>query len=281
MNARLLSSLRIVLAGGAALLVYAAGINQIRQAPVMLGPETMEVALPPELQVFLAMGDRYLAANIETFRALVLTINEKDQTTLRVLSEVQKSASTLNPAHEDNYYIAQAVLPWNDLVEPAQYIESRAMDARPWDFLPGFFHAFNRYYFEHDPHGGAEILIRSAERLEKKEGVIEMAALWQEKGEDPQLAVNMIRAMQEGSRSQKLKASLQVRIDRLQGLIALREAAAKFAERSGRPPTSLDELVRAGELERLPNDPLGIGYGLDNNGQPVLLRPKNRVTLPR
>lgn len=281
MAPRLASSLRIALAGGAALLLYVAGVNALRQAPRASGPETMDVALPPELQVFLAMGDRYLAANIETFRALVLTINEKDPTTLRVLSEVQKGASTLNPAHEDNYYIAQAVLPWNDLVAPAQYIESRAMEARPWDFLPGFFYAFNRYYFEHDAHGGAEILLRAAKRLEKNEGVIGMAALWQERGEDPQLAIDLIRGMQESTRSQKLKADLQVRIDRLQGLIALREAAARFAERRGRAPTSLGELLESGELARLPQDPLGIGYGLDNNGQPVLLRSKNRVMLPR
>lgn len=283
MGARFASSLRIVLAAGVALLVYAAGIGQVNKTPVDLGPETLEVALPPELQVFLAMGDRYLAANIETFRALVLTINEQDQTTLRVLSEVQKSASMLNPAHEDNYYIAQAVLPWNGLVEPAQFIESRAMDARSWDFLPGFFYAFNRYYFERDANGGAEILLRVADRLDQKEqeGVIGMAALWREKGEDPQLAINLIRAMQQNSRSQKLKASLQVRIDRLQGLIDLRAAAAKFAARHGRPPASLDELTAAGELQHLPQDPLGIGYGLDDKGQPVLLRPKNRVMLPR
>lgn len=281
MAPHLASSLRIVLAGGAALLLYVAGVNALRQAPRVSGPETMDVALPPELQVFLAMGDRYLAANIEAFRALVLTINEQDATTLRVLSEVQKGASTLNPAHEDNYYIAQAVLPWNDLVAPAQYIESRAMEARPWDFLPGFFYAFNRYYFEHDAPGGAEILLRAAGRLEKNEGVIEMAALWQEKGEDPQLAINLIRGMQESTRSQKLKAGLQVRIERLQGLIALREAAARFSARSGRAPTGLNELLESGELARLPQDPLGIGYGLDNNGQPVLLRPKNRVMLPR
>lgn len=281
MATRLTSTLRIALAGGAALLLYVAGVSAVRKAPLVMGPETMEVALPPELQVFLAMGDRYLAANIEVFRALVLTINEKDQTSLRVLSEVQKGASTLNPAHEDNYYVAQAILPWYGLVEPTQYIESRAMDSRPWDFLPGFFYAFNRYYFEHDPSGGAQILFRAADRLEKKEGVLEMAARWQERGEDPQLAINMIRAMQESSHNQKLRSSLQARIDRLQGLIALREATAGFVGRNGRAPASLDELVSSGELQRLPEDPLGIGYGLDDNGQPVLLRPKPRVKLPR
>lgn len=274
MNPRRNLSLRILLAGLLALAVYVAGIRQITKIPVVMPPEAMRVALPPELQVFLTMGDRYLAANIEVFRALVLTINERDRPTLEVLAKVHASASTLNPAHEDNYYVGQAILPWTGFVEQAQYIESRAMDSRPWDFLPGFFYAFNRYYFEQEPHEAAEILFRASERLEKREGVLEMAARWQEKGQDPVLAINMIRAMQESTRNEKLKASLQVRIDRLQGLIALREAALKFAERNGRPLASLDELLSAGLLQRLPVDPLGTGYGLDANGQPILLKPR-------
>jgi hypothetical protein len=280
MNPGLYSNLRILSAGLLGLLVYAAGINHVRKTPLVLEPETMEVALPPQLQVFLAFGDRYLATNIEVFRALVLTINDKDRPTLKVLAQVQKGASTLNPAHEDNYYIAQAILPWQGFVEQTQYIESRAMDSRPWDFLPGFFYAFNRYYFEQRPHEAAAILVKAAERLPKKEGVLEMAAKWQEKGQDPELAIRMIRAMQENSRNQKLKASLQLRIDRLEGLVALRNAADRYAKRMGHPPGNLSDLKTAGDIAQLPEDPLGIGYGLDAAGQPVLIKPKPRVRMP-
>jgi hypothetical protein len=279
MSPRLFSIMRILLAGLLALLIYVAGISQVRKTPLARGPETMEVALPPQFQVFLAMGDRHLAANIEVFRALVLTINDKDRATLKVLSEVQRGASALNPAHEDNYYIAQAILPWQGFVEPAQYIESRAMDSRPWDFLPGFFYAFNRYYFEQKPHEAAEILFRAADRLPKKEGVLEMAARWQERGEDTELAIRMIRAMQESSRNQKLKANLQARIDRLEGLIALRQAASAYVKRYGRAPARLADLVASGEMARLPDDPLGLGYGLDASGQPILIKPKPKVVL--
>lgn len=258
------------------LAVYVLGIRQTEQSRRVAPPEQMRIALPAELQVFMAMGDRYLAANLETFRALVLSTDNTDQDSLRVLADVQKGASRLNPAHEDNYYIGQAILPWLGFVEPAQYIVSRATDARPWDFLPGFFYAFNRYYFENRPQEASNILLRVADRLPRKEGVLEIAAKWQEKGEDPETALAVISAMQQQTRDARLKSILQKRIERLQGVIVLREAAARYQKRSGRTLTQLGELVASGELNELPQDPAGLGYALNEQGLPVLYFPPKK-----
>lgn len=264
--------LALILSGA----VYVIGIKQTEDSRWIAPPEQMRIALPAELQVFMAMGDRYLAANLEVFRALVLSIDKTDPDSLKVLSEVQKGASRLNPAHEDNYYIGQAILPWMGFVEPTQFIQSRATDARPWDFLPGFFYAFNRYYFEHKPQEASNILIGVADRLPQKEDVLAIAAKWQEKGEDIQAALAVIRTMQRETRDAKLKTILQMRIDRLQGVIALREAAARYEKRMGRPLTDFSQLVTSGELENLPRDPTGLGYVLNEQGKPMLYFPPRK-----
>ena len=44
--------------------------------------------------------------------------------------------SWLNPAHEDNYYVATATLPWNGQVDAAQMILRRATLARQKDSQP-------------------------------------------------------------------------------------------------------------------------------------------------
>lgn len=256
--------------------VYVMGIRQTEHSRWVAPPEQLRVALPAELQVFMVMGDRYLAANLEVFRALVLSIEKTDPDSLEVLAEVQKGASRLNPAHEDNYYIGQAILPWMGFVEPAQFIESRASDARPWDFLPGFFYAFNLYYFEHKPQEASDILISVANRLPKKEGVYELAAKWQEKGEDPHTALAVIRAMQRDTRDAKLKKILQMRIDRLEGLIVIRKAAARYEQRTGKRLIDLHELLRTGDLKQAPQDPTGFGYALNEKGQPVLYFPPRK-----
>ncbi len=257
---------------------YVIGIRQTEQSRWVAMPEQMRIALPAELQVFMALGDRYLAANMEFFRALVLSIDNIDPDSLKVLAEVQKGASRLNPAHEDNYYIAQAILPWMGFVEPTQFIQSRATDARPWDFLPGFFHAFNRYYFENRPQEASNILLGVADRLPDNSGVLEIAAKWQEKGEDPQAALAVIRAMLKETRDRKLRTVLQTRIDRLEGVVALREAAARYEKRTGQPLKRLDELVASGEMRTLPLDPTGLGYVLNERGEPALyFPPKKRL----
>lgn len=256
--------------------VYVMGIRQAEHSRRVSPPEQMRIALPAELQVFMAMGDRYLAANLEVFRALVLSIEKTDPDSLKVLAEVQKGVSRLNPAHEDNYYIGQAILPWVGFVEPAQFIVSRAADSRPWDFLPGFFYAFNRYYFEHKPQEASNILISVAGRLPRKEGVLELAAKWQEKGEDPQAALAVIRAMQQDTRDAKLKRILQMRIDRLEGLIVIREAAVRYEKRTGLRLNDLHELLKSGDLKEAPQDPTGLGYTLNEKGQPVLYFPPKK-----
>lgn len=268
----------LILLGALALsaALYVNGIRQTQHSRWVAPPEEMRVALPAELQVFMAMGDRYLAANLEVFRALVLSTDKVDPDSLKVLAEVQRGASRLNPAHEDNYYIGQAILPWMGFVEPTQFIQSRATDARPWDFLPGFFYAFNRYYFEHRPQEASNILIGVADRLPQKEGILEIAARWQEKGEDIQAALGVIRTMQQQTRDARLKTVLQMRIDRLQGVLALREAAARYEKRTGRPLADFSQLVSSGELKQLPHDPTGLGYVLNERGTPMLYFPPKK-----
>lgn len=258
------------------LAAYVIGIKQTEQSRWIAPPEQMRIALPAELQVFMALGDRYLAANLEVFRALVLSIDKTDPDSLKVLADVQKGASRLNPAHEDNYYIGQAILPWMGFVEPTQFIESRATDARPWDFLPGFFYAFNRYYFENKPQQASNILLSVADRLPDNAGVLEIAAKWQEKGEDPHTALAVIRSMLQSTHDAKLKAALQRRIDRLEGVIALREAAARYEKRTGQRLKQLSDLVASGEMQALPRDPTGLGYALSEQGVPVLYFPSKK-----
>jgi hypothetical protein len=39
--------------------------------------------------------------------------------------KLQRDIAWFNPAHEDNYYIAAAILPWNGQVDAAQYVCAR------------------------------------------------------------------------------------------------------------------------------------------------------------
>ncbi|MCB1942779.1 MAG: hypothetical protein KDI53_12195, partial [Candidatus Accumulibacter sp.] len=115
-----------------------------------VSPE-MEVAMPRFVQVLMAAGDRYLAANLDVFRALVVSAARMAADNYRILSIVQSDAGWLNPAHEDNYYLAAAILPWAGEISATQYILRMATEARPFDSGPPFFYAFNEMHFLKNP----------------------------------------------------------------------------------------------------------------------------------
>jgi hypothetical protein len=152
------------------------------------------------------------------------------------------------------------------------YIQQRAIDARPWDSLPPVFLGFDRFYFLHDPLGGAASIRVAAERLPfvKREALTTMAARWAEKGDDPRIAINMIDAMVKNIRDRDLRKNLEARMERLKGLAQLRDAAQTFSKAAGKPPAHIEELIGPGLLVQIPADPLGNGYTLDTRGVPVI-----------
>lgn len=155
------------------------------------------VSLPVFIQVVMAGGDRYLAAQWSSIRALVTETARMGQEDFRVLAEVQRDASWLNPAHEDNYYIAAAILPWEGQVDAAQIILDRAMLSRFYDYQPPFYFAFNLVHFFNDGLAAAESLRRAASRLTNPDERLMLenfAARWLDRSDDIDLAARIVES---------------------------------------------------------------------------------------
>jgi hypothetical protein len=247
---------------------------------VMVGPREalhdrareLAVRIPLVFQILAAAGDRYLAANLGGFRILVSEAYRMEPAELALQAQLQKDVSWLNPAHEDNYYIAAAILSVPELIPTAQYILRRAADARPKDWQPLFYYGFNRYYFEKDPVAGARALLEAVPRM-GSEGeswtMQNLAAIWIERGYSAGDAARIVSGMADNANPGRFKRYLNHRAQRLRDLAMLKEAVARFRDTQGRPPTSLDELVTMKLLERIPEDPFRRGYTLDSQGEPV------------
>src|SRR5262245_34380838 len=133
-----------------------------RQPRPQIEPE-IQVTLPLFVQVGMAGGDRMLAANMASIRALITTTARMGPDDYAVLAQVQEDASWLNPAHEDNYYTAASILVWNGQFDAGQNILRRATLARPADYQPAFLYAFHLLYFKSDAVGASEWLRMAAE----------------------------------------------------------------------------------------------------------------------
>jgi hypothetical protein len=254
-----------------ALLFVGAGVSLRQQKRVNASPE-IQVALPLFVQVFMAGGDRFLAANLGAIRALITETAKMHPDEYKILGKVQVDASWLNPAHEDNYYIASAILPWSGQLDAAQTVLRRASLVRPFDYQPAFYYAFNLMHFKGDAVGASEWLRIAAAKLPDDGERLTMqnfAARWLDKSADLGLAIAVVESMAKQAKRKDFRNYLLLRAQRLRDLLALRQAADAFRQQTGQAAQTLDQLVGAGLMAKLPVDPFGIGYSLDAGGVPV------------
>jgi len=249
--------------------VFVATAQRLKSAPRQNVSIEIQVALPLFVQVFMTMGDRYLAANVAAIRALVVAPDRMQADEFKILAKVQKDVSWLNPGHEDNYYIASATLPWNGQVDAAQTVLRRASLARPFDYQPAFYYAFNLLHFKGDAVGASEWLRRAAAKLPDDDERLTMesfAARWLDKADDLGLAIAVVESMAKQAKRKDFRNYLLQRAQRLRDLLALRQAASVFKQKNGRPVESLEQLVDAGLIAGIPADPFGVGFALDSAG---------------
>lgn len=260
--------LLLVLASG-----FVATAERLKSKPRQSVALELQVALPLFVQVFMSAGDRYLAADLATIRALVVATDKMRPEDYRILGKVQEDASWLNPAHEDNYYIAAAILPWNGELDAAQTVLARASKARPFDYQPAFYYAFHLMQFKGDVTAASAWLREAAEKLPSDDERLIMqnlAARWVDRAQDTDLAIRIVEAMAQQAKRKDFRAYLEQRVARLRSLKTLRAAADGYRDRFKRPPGKLRDLVDAGLVTSIPADPFGFGFDLDRQGQVVL-----------
>lgn len=258
-------------------LAYWGAVQKLSGVERTQSPAELLVSLPKSAQVLLAGGDRHLAANLSGFRVLVAATARMRQDDYAVQARLQQDISWFNPAHEDNYYIAANILPWNGHLDAAQKVLRRAVVARTNDWQPAFYLGFHYYHFLKDPAEGARWLMIGAPRATSQQdgwSLDSLAAQWLEKGYKTATAAGMVDAMAENAPVGAFRNYLKDRARRLHDLARLREQAAIYRERVGKPPATLDDLLTAGLINRIPEDPLGEGFSLDGEGVPVFKVPQ-------
>lgn len=261
------------LAAVLSLCAYGFAQNRLYGLPGAHTQPELLISLPRFAQVLMAGGDRYLAANLAGFRVLVADTERMDAADYAVQARLQSDIAWFNPVHEDNFYIAAAILPWNGQVDAAQYVLRKASEARTFDWYPLFHYGFLHYHFRRDPATGAKLLLSGVPRatdVQDQWALQNLAAVWIEKGYQTGTAAGMVEAIAEDSPPGNFRRYLQVRAARLRDLQHLQDAVTQYRERYGKGVERLDDLVTAGLLAAIPQDPLGYGFGLDSSGWPIL-----------
>lgn len=218
-------------------------------------------------------GDRFLAADLETMR-LAATGMQGGQNDTNYLIRAQQVVAQLNGCHEDNYYLANGLLTWGGAVSEGNQVLRLAVQCRTWDFVPAFYYGINLAFFQRDTAEAQRIFELGAQRSpENAAGLRKLAVMLQaETFADEKLALDYLIQQRDAASDPKLRAMLDKRVIRLQGLVTLREAQRRFEAKNG-ALARLEQLVEAGLLPALPDDPLRLGYEL-REGQIILKKMK-------
>jgi hypothetical protein len=230
---------------------------------------TDRVVIAAPILVALYAGDRYLAANIETIR-LAATSVDRGEVDSGYLMRAQSVVAQLNPCHEDNYYLANGLLAWGGAVNEGNQVLKAAINCRSWDFVPPFFYGVNLAFFGRDVPAAQQALEVAAQRSpQNAAGLRKLAIMLQaEQISDAQLALDYLVRQRDTTTDPALRAMLDKRVIRLQGLVTLRAAQREYEAMHG-PLIDLNQLVSSRLLEALPVDPLRLGYQL-SDGQVML-----------
>lgn len=261
-GARELIPLAIALAGFG---VFAA-IWALRP-PVSATPPTEvfdRVVVSAPVQVLMTGGDRFLAANFESIRAVATASDapEAAEANASFAIRARRVVAQLNPCHEDNYYQGNALLTWGGAVAEGNDLLRRATECRTWDEVPPFFYGFNQYFFLHDIEGARAALETAATRATDNAAGFRKFAIMLAAGElnDDSAALDFLQRERAATTDPKLQAMLDQRITRLEGLLSLRAAQQRYEARFGQPLSDPAALIASGELDAFPKDPLRIGY---------------------
>lgn len=226
-------------------------------------PPGAQVVVPAIAQVVMYGGDRFLAASVESVRAAASGQNLDGQEG-GYRRRAHRVVSQLNPCHEDNYWIGNAALSFGGASEAGSELLGRASQCRFWDELPPFLYGFNQKFFNQNPVLARQAIELAADRSPKNAAGYRQIALMMTVNnmKDAHAALAMLVDERDRAKDPKLKQLLNRRVERLRGLVTLREARKAYEERFGKPLSDPIELIHKKVLDDLPVDPMRLGYEL-------------------
>jgi hypothetical protein len=178
------------------------------------------------------------------------------------------AASTdLDPYFLDPYYFAQANLTWEgNLVREANLLLEKGSQYRDWDWMLPFYVGFNHFYFLKENDQASVYLMEASRRPGATPLIASLATRLALKGKRTENAIFFLKEMLRREEDEEVKKSYRLRLEALSGILALERAVELFREKFEYFPTSLDSLVEAGLISKIPIDPYGGNFFISYDG---------------
>lgn len=269
-----------------ALAVAAAGLLRIsaqRRAPDLLDSELDIPPIPGDVARALAFGFRPILADLTLLEAIqVLPQRHPDMAPQisrqmdRRLARLLEYSVDVDPKFSGAYRFAGAALPHEDMggtkvwgVLDAMRILEKGVRERPDDWNMGFLLGFLQSYYLHDFPAAARNFSLAARQKGAPAYLGLLATRLAAQSGELELATSLAEAMLAQANEEATRKEWQDRVDALhveRDLQAIEAAARRYQQARGAWPQSVQALVAAGFLSRLPREPHGGRYLIDPDG---------------
>jgi tetratricopeptide (TPR) repeat protein len=168
----------------------------------------------------------------------------------------------------DAYYFAQGVLTWEPhmiprLLELLEY----GFAHRPWDWYLPFFLSFDYAFYLKDYNKAGEYLAKVAQLKPEIKWYVTLAARYFYEGGSTALALAYLKEMIPTARNEAIKKGMITRAEAFEKILRIEKAVLVYTNRFQTEPKKIEDLVEAGLLERIPQDPYGGYFYLDKKGK--------------
>jgi hypothetical protein len=256
--------------------VYLFSLSAVESQRRML-PQDADVSyvLPSPILKITALEFHGLAADFLFLKALTFygsTVERKESPRIkeqewRWMYDVLVASTDLDPYFFDPYYFANATFTWEArMVNEADTLLAKGSRYREWDYLIPFFMGFNEFYFLHDNAKASEYLMEGSKRPDAPPLMATLAVRLAYKVDRTEIAIVFLQETLEKTKDKNTRKELGMRLEVLQGVLALERAVEAYKEKFGKPPHDLQELPAKGFIAHIPADPYGGEFYIDEDG---------------
>ncbi|QWV95663.1 hypothetical protein KP004_07740 [Geomonas oryzisoli] len=246
--------------------------RSVAERPVLVKLGVLPAAEPLKM---ISGDQRYLLAQCAVVKVLFYygTLVEKFQQKIALQPEygnmfgTLQTAVVLDPWNADAYYFTQAAFTWElGKVDEVNRMLEYGMKSRTWDYQLPFFAGFNAAYFKKD-YANAARYFQQAARLRPDPLLTNLSSRYFYESGESRLGLAFLDYMQRHATDSKVIRLYQLRKQALLAVMELQQACDRYAARFGHLPEKISDLVAAGLVERVPADPYGGSFYIDDKGK--------------
>ncbi len=218
---------------------------------------------------FKGLMSDFLMLDILTYMGEKLFDNqEMNEEEWRVTYLALKQIINLDPRSSDPYVIAATSLPFEaGMVKETNEILLQAAEMRPHDHRPYFFLWYNYFSFLNDPDKAGYYLKKAAKIPGAPKYYAALASRMNVYSGQLYGAIVFLKEMINETTDPSMIKYLLLREDVLKKMLLLEQSVDKFKKMFGNKPTKLEELLKAGILTKIPEDPYGGTFFINSAGR--------------